>query len=305
MKTAAVTGATGFIGKNMVEELVKHGIEVQAIVRKIPENKISSPLVQYIQCNLNDYDKLHCLVKKVDVLYHFAWSGVSGELNSSYQVQLQNIEATLKLFDKQENIFFKRFIGAGSLHEIECYNEMNMNQRITNWGNMYKAAKLAAHYMTRTIANKSGVDFLWPIITNTYGEGEKSARLINSVIRQLLRGDIPELTLGDQLYDFIYIKDVVNAFYLLGISGISNENYTIGSGNPKPLFVYLDSLRDIVDPNMKLGYGMKQYKGIYLQESDFSIATLIRDTKFKPKVSFREGIEKTCERIKKEELNLM
>lgn len=57
---------------------------------------------------------------------------------------------------------------------------------ITNCGYMYKAAKTAAHWMGKAKAGTYGIRFFWPLI-NTYGEEEQSARLVNTIIRKVLK----------------------------------------------------------------------------------------------------------------------
>lgn len=301
MKTAIVTGASGFIGSNLVKNLIRHNIAVQAIVREKGKNTIDSPLVSYIECDLKDYETLNMKVHPADVLYHFAWCGVSNEQSSQYQIQLLNIKATLDLINGPK--FFSKFIGAGSLHEIECLREFQDNTKIKNPGMMYKSAKLNAHIMAKTLCNIKDIPFIWPIITNTYGVGEKSARLVNTLIRQLLKSESPEVTKADQLYDFIYIDDLVEAFYLLGMYGKDNTEYTIGSGNVLPLKDYLEEIRISVNPQVNMGYGKKIFSGIYLPRESYAIDNLVNDTGFKPAISFLEGIRLTTEWIKQTEYN--
>lgn len=77
---------------------------------------------------------------------------------------------------------------------------MELSGPVDNLVNYYKSSKLAAHYYCKLRASELGMDFLWPRLTNTYGEGERSGRLISSVLQKLLRGESPALTDGTQLY---------------------------------------------------------------------------------------------------------
>ncbi len=301
MKRAIVSGAAGFIGSYLVKELIDNNYEVLAIIRENSTNLqslIENPNLKIISYDLNDLAKTDFISEKpYDYFFHMAWDGVSGNLQSDYNVQIGNIQTSLLAMDIAKMMGCRRFIGAGSIQEIECNIAMSGNEEVNFQGNSYKIAKLASHYYSKLYASKIGIDFLWPLLTNTFGVGEVSARLINSIIKQLISGIEPALTQGNQLYDFIYITDAVRAYRYIAEYGISYRNYVIGSGNVAPLRDYLSELRDIVNPNLSLGFGKYQYKGIDLSKDDLYNDFLIMDTGFKPEISFAEGIRKTTEWI--------
>lgn len=304
MKKALVTGATGFVGKWVVKELINNGVEVIAVVRE-DSNKLSvldNLAVRVIECNLNHFCNLPKLIldRDIDIIYNFAWQGVSDADIKDSIIQIQNLQATLDIIDAMITMGIKTFVGAGSLHEAEIQLEMTENKVISNLGYMYKAAKLAAHYMGKVKAGSNGIRFLWPVISNTYGEGEKSGRLINMIIRKVLLGVSPDLTPGKQNYDFVHVSDVAHAFYLIGESGRDGSNYIIGSGYAKPLREFLSEVGRIANPDITLGFGNINSNVIYLPIETFDISNLVKDTGFKPKVSFEEGISRTVEWIKKE-----
>ena len=159
---------------------------------------------------------------------------------------------------------------------------------------IYKAAKLTCEYMGRSVASSAGIQFIWPIITNIYGIGEHSPRLINSMIRNLQAGRHQSLSEGNQYYDFIYITDAAKAFRLIGESGRTDRTYVIASGQARPLKEFLVELRDIVAPNAELGFGELSFNGIYLPLEAYSTAQLCEDTGFSPDVSFMEGVYRTA-----------
>lgn len=308
MKKVIITGATGFIGFNILKELYSEGIEIIAIVRCKTKNlyKLQEYNVRIIECNLDEVDSLpeKILDKDIDAIYHFAWQGVSDNDLKNEEVQIANIKATLKLIDVANKMNIKTFIGAGSLHEAEAIEEMSVNKIISNMGFMYKSAKIAAHYMGKAKAGFYGIRFFWPIVSNTYGAGEVSGRLINTIIRKVLSGQSPDLSAGEQLYDFVHIKDTAKAFRLIGEKGIDGTNYIIGSGNPKPLKEYLKIVGDIAngyrnDDRVELGFGRIKSNVVFLPEAVFDAGDLIRDTGFRTEITFKDGITETVEWIGK------
>ena len=307
MKRVVVTGATGFIGRYLVWELLDAGYEVTALVRnhekarQVMGEKMDLPLLHIMDCDLARLSSMRPeQFGQHDYFFHIAWSGVSGHMLSDYTIQTNNVKYAVDAIRFAKAIGCKRFIGAGSLHELECMQEMENSSGTVPLGNYYKISKLSAHYLCRLEAIQLGIDFLWPRLTNTYGAGEISERLLNRVIRQLLRGQSPDLTDGTQLYNFIYITDAVRGYRLIAEKGVSFEHYILGSEEVRPLRDYLTKVQQIVAPHIEMGFGRYPVKGIHLGYDSLYSDTLHRDTGFYTQVPFEEGIRLTMDQIKKE-----
>ena len=306
MKKVIVTGATGFVGSWVTKELLAHGIEVIAVVRENSHNleKLQGQNVKIVFCNLSNMSSLPQLIedRDIDTVYHFGWQGVSDEDIRNADIQMENVKATLDLIKVMPDLGSRTFIGAGSLHEIESFYDMKEDKVIKNLGYMYKAAKISAHWMGKALAGSMGIRFFWPIISNTFGAGENSGRLINTIVRKVLKGEVPALSAGKQNYDFVYISDVARALYLIGEKGIDGTNYFIGSGEAKPLREYLEIVGSMANKtnnsNIALGFGEIKSNVVYLPGEVFDISTLVRDTGYAPQISFEEGVEQTVNWIK-------
>ena len=115
MKRAIVTGANGFIGSAVVNELVSHGIEVWAVVRN-KKSCISrirlDPLVHICFCELSEMCHLTEKIndKEFDVFYHFAWDGCAGNTRANTQLQLDNVQWSvdaLQVAKKMPQIYWR------------------------------------------------------------------------------------------------------------------------------------------------------------------------------------------------------
>lgn len=311
MKKAIVTGANGFIGRFLVRELVKNQVEVFAVDRVSADcSSLIEQNVNMVECDLNHISELPDLIsdRDIDCVFHIAWQGVSGLDAKKYDVQLQNVKATVDLVEAAYAMRINTFIAAGSIHEFEVKVEMNSGFPVINLGNMYKTAKLAAHWMAKAKAGAYQIRFLWPLIINAYGEEENSARLINSFVRKILNNESPELSSGEQIYDFVHVSDVARALYLIAEHGIDGRDYIIGSGNARPLKDFFFEAADIINDvkggeRIPLGIGKYESKAIFLPPEAFDIMSLVHDTGFQPEVSFEEGIRKTINWILKEREN--
>lgn len=302
MKKAVVTGASGFIGKQLVSELLSRNVNVIAIDIRFDDFLLKNDKVVCIDCKGKSPFDLEVELKdlKVDVFFHLAWAGTSGELRADYNLQLDNVRIACDYVVLASRINCKRFIYASSITEMETYEYLQSDEPIPSGGYIYGVGKLAAHLMCETVAKLNGVEFVPIIITNIYGAGEKSARLVNTSVRKLLNGEHCSFTEGYQMYDFIYITDAITSIVEVAEKGKAFNRYYIGSGNPKPLRDYLLEMRDVVAPGVELGLGDISFNGIDIDYSQFKLKKVEEDTGYKNKISFREGIAMTMDFIKSE-----
>lgn len=302
MKKVLLTGGTGFIEQYLAKKLLQDTIVVICIVRSMAKAKKilgSHENLIIIECDMDSISNLHKIIpdRDIDMCYHLAWNGVSGVALTKYSLQLENVTNTLQLLEQLRLMKIPKFVGAGSIHEDECKYIMDATALVTK-NNMYKSAKIACHYMARTYCNTNNIDFFWPIITNTYGIGECSERLIIRTIAMLLNGEEVHFSSGEQNYDFIYVTDVANALYLIGKYGNPNKKYIISNSTILKLKDYLVALGKIVNSNALLHFGEKNLIAIDLPLACFDNSNLVTDTEFKVEISFEQGIYKTTEWLK-------
>lgn len=170
-------------------------------------------------------------------------------------------------------------------------------------GYIYGSGKLVAHTMAMSVAADIGIDLVWAEITNAYGVGELSSRMVNTTIRKVIKGEEPQFTAGTQNYDFVYIDDVAKAFYLIGKKGKPFNEYLIGSSNAKPLKEFLLEMKAAIAPDLNFVFGDIPFTGINLPLEKYDCSKTEKDTGFKAQISFGEGCHRTMEWLKQVEVN--
>lgn len=304
MKTAIVTGANGFVGGAVTRELLASGYTVYAIDRKGMNGNLplDNPACRFIPSELADIFSLNTIIPShvADIMFHFAWAGSAGPLRADTRIQLQNAQWTIDAMTVAHTLGCQRFVCAGSIMEHETMAAAYTQGNRPGLGYIYGSGKLVAHTMCMSKAAELGIELVWPEITNAYGVGEKSPRMVNTTIQKCIRGENPQFTAGTQNYDFVYIDDVAHAFRLIGENGKPFHEYIIGSSTARPLKEFLLEMRDAIAPDRDFVFGDIPFTGIDLPIDKFDCSQTEQDTGFRADISFAEGCRRTFEWWKKE-----
>lgn len=303
-KTAIVSGATGFVGGAVTRELLNCGYKVYALCRSGSVNRLpQEPNCIPVEFDLADPAALRMQLKRgcARYFFHFAWTGCFGKVRGDIRLQLTNAARSCELIDVASKLGCNRFIAAGSITEQESYAAALENGVRPAPNFIYGAVKLVTHAMSKSVAARSGIGFISGRITNIYGPGEHSERLINTTIRKCLKGENPVFTSGTQLYDFIFVSDAARAFRLIAEKGRDFYEYIVGSGKPAPLRSFLERLQAAVAPELEFRFGSVPFTGTDLSSEVFSTELTHADTGFVPEISFEEGCRLTRDWIVHEE----
>lgn len=304
MKKVIVTGATGMVGASMIEQMAADNIQVTAIIRpnsKKRKNLIEHPNVKVVECDINQLLSLkESLDKDYDTFYHFAWDGTYGESRNDALLQEQNVRNTLEAVELAHSSGCKVFVGAGSQAEFG-FVEGELSDKVPkNPVTGYGIAKYTAGKLSAVMCGRLGMRQSWGRIVSTYGPRDNSYTMVMSSIIGMLNGERMSFTKGEQVWDYVYGEDCSRAFYLIGKYGRHGKAYTIGSGKSRLLKEYIAAIRDVVNPELEIGLGERDYYPNQVMQLTADISELTADTGFLPEIDFEEGIRRTAEWYKGE-----
>ena len=115
------------------------------------------------------------------------------------------------------------------------------------------------------------------------------------MFEELLHNKSPNLTKCEQKWDYLYSGDAGEAFFLMGVKGKPGSVYCVGSGETLPLYEYIDIIVNTVGKESKPKIGTLSYAENQVMYLCADIETLKKDTGFKPKTTFKNGIKNTFE----------
>ena len=152
--------------------------------------------------------------------------------------------------------------------------------------------------MCSDYATRNNIDFVYAIVAGIYAADRRDNNVIFYTIDKLLRGEKPMLTRLEQLWDYVYIDDVMDAFFLIGEKGKGGAVYAIGHGDNWALSNYIDIIHRAINPELPLGIGEVPYTSDVMPSSCIDLTDIERDTGFRPKIDFETGISRVIKRIR-------
>lgn len=301
MKNVIITGADGFVGSYTVKKFLQEGCSVLALdIGEFPKRLENVNQLRYLQCDVSDVEKMSSLIPQgeYDTFVHFAWAGSAGEARVDYNLQMQNALNTVECMKTAKKLGCKRFVCAGSIMEYEVEAAIHAQGSRPGMGYIYGMGKHIAHCMCKSVAVEIGIELVWPMITNAYGVGELSPRFVNTTLRKIINGEPLQFTAATQNYDFVYVTDVANAFYLIAKNGKPFYEYMIGSSTARPLKEFILEMQQELAPEMVPLFGDVPFTGTNMPLETFDTSVTEADTGFKAEVSFAEGTRMTMEWLK-------
>ncbi len=295
MNKVIITGAGGFVGGALTQKFIENGYEVIAVSQvfnpKFPEHHS----IKKIESEITDKDSLMKIIPEGEYIafYNLAWRGVNGPEKANPYVQLDNAKMALICADVAAALHCKKYLCAGTIAERSIESLERLNK--TSGGMMYGTAKHCTHLILETYCKNIGLNYIWMQFSNIYGPQNKTGNLVSYTLEKLTKGE--EATFGPALqpYDFVFIDDIMEAIFRLGIKDTKRNNYFIGSGRPRILKDYLTTIGELFGRKDLVKIGLRPDDGIIYEISMFDTKALVDDIGEFISGSFEEHIKYTIE----------
>lgn len=304
MKSAIITGATGFIGSTLVKLLIESDIKVLALGRKpweeVDQKRLQpNDLLTYCQINMDEIETLPERVAELGwsgedcVFYNMAWGGKTKLSDLEIEHQINNIAWSANALKAAKKVNCDRFVHVGTMEEAftSKYLELDFHKNTEyNRHVVYSVAKMGSRNLLKVLAKQEGIDLMIGTNSHVMGPNDDKDSFLQVTLQRLIDGDELIFSTGEQIFDVISSYDCARAYMLIGQKGKPHGEYWIGSGEARPLKEYVKIMSELYPSGQELQFGKFQYNDISLTLEDFAIDTLSEDTGFTPSMSYEKTV---------------
>ena len=294
-----VTGATGFVGSWLVRRLVGEGYPTAVLVRASSDMWRIEPWLSSLTRITADLSSLADAADAVnefspEVVYHLAWTGGNSRRFNDDPAQVYaNVPGSLERMRVAAASGAKVFVNLGSCVEYGAYPIPVRETDPVRPTNLYGAAKHAVEELGLRLALPMGLRFISVRLFWAYGPGDDDARLLPSLIGRLLRGERQPMTLGDQIWDYLYIEDAIDALLKLAKGPVTQGVFNLGSGQPHTLRSVVELVATYAGNSTLLGFGDLPYASDQIMHLQADINCLKAATGWQPQFSLDQGLAET------------
>jgi dTDP-6-deoxy-L-talose 4-dehydrogenase (NAD+) len=211
MRKILITGATGFVGRQVLYALRDTESQLLPLVREGKEDLVAGkPNVELVISSKDifsepvDWWVAQC--HGVDTIIHTAWYAEPGKYLQSI-ANMDCLTGSLNLARGAAKAGVKQFVGIGTCFEYDLSGGVLSVDTPLRPLSLYAAAKAALFLALSEWLPGQSVKFSWCRLFFLYGEGEDERRLVPYIHKQLSRGETVELTGGNQIRDFLDVSE--------------------------------------------------------------------------------------------------
>ena len=309
-KKVLVTGASGFIGSHLVEELVRRGANVRAFVKNNSSNNIGSlekltenisEKVEIVFGDMQNRENVKRAVYEMNLVFHLgALISVADSYKNPREYMDVNAIGTLNILEASREYKIEKIIIASTSEVYGNGGNKIINEDFPlNPRSPYAASKIAAEKITESFYYSYNLPVSIIRLFNVFGPRQSIKPLIPAVINHGIRNEKIQITDLNSKRDFVYVADAVDAFIKTAESDKSNgETINIGTGTASSVKMILEILSKILEKDL-----FKYVELGNLKNKDEKL--LICDNKkakkllnWEPKYSLEEGLSKSVDYFK-------
>jgi len=296
-----VTGASGFVGSNLVRKLLQEDYKVHILTHPSSNNWRIVDILPELDNHVVDLvrgDGLKNLMEKIkpQAIFHLAAAGVFGGVFPSDKELIENnFLGTVNLINACDGINYKCFVNTGSSSEYGPKPRPMKETDICEPINTYGVSKLAAILYGNFIAKTKGKPIVGLRLFSPFGPFDNQQRLISSVIVKALQNKDILLSSPKGIRDFVFVEDVVGAYpKLIDLaSRFKGEVFNLGSGKETSVSEIVEMVCQLTNTNSEIKWGKEPPRSWDTAHWQADVSKIKQSIGWNPRYSLLEGVEKT------------
>jgi nucleoside-diphosphate-sugar epimerase len=294
-----VTGATGFVGSHLVQWLVQQNCQVAVLVRHNSNLWRLQEVVPNLHIIHGDLFSLEQSADQIrqfapEIVFHLGWVAVGNKRRDDL-AQLQNLNGSLNLLQIAHESGCQCWVGMGSQEEYGSLSGVITENLCEHPMTLYGISKLCTMRLTEKLCALYNIRFIWTRLFAAYGPMGNPDFLVPYVIRSLLSKTKPSLTTGTQKWDYMYVQDAVEAFWQLAQTPDANGIFNVGSGQVHSIREIVECIRDLINPELPLGFGEIGFHQGQPMHWQADISKLEKISGWTPHTGLEQGLTKTID----------
>jgi dTDP-6-deoxy-L-talose 4-dehydrogenase (NAD+) len=256
-----ITGATGFVGRNVLNSISKKNVNLVIVLREENKNLINQlncpfSLVYSKDIFAESIEWWRIQLKEVDTVIHLAWFTKHGlYINSS--MNLDCLIGSINLAKGAIAAGVKRFVGVGTCFEYDLSHHILAVDTPLKPSCIYADTKAALFFSLSDLLPINNVSFAWCRLFYLFGEGEDPKRLFSYIRTKLKNGEIVDLSEGNQIRDFLDVRKAGKMICDVAL-GQKTGPINICSGEPKTIKQFAEEIADEYGRRDLLSFGARK-----------------------------------------------
>jgi len=304
-----ITGAAGFIGSNLVEELVRRNHSVIALDNFYLGRKdnLSSVLdkIELVNGSITDEPLIQRVTANTDAVINLAAASSSQmfTIDNVREAIRTNVDGFLIILKAAVKNGAKRVLYASTSSIYGNNNPPLREDMKVDPPNMYSATKLMNEHCAKLFSQEYGLETVGYRFLSVYGPHEECkgiyANLVSQFLWAIMKGEQP-IVYGDgtQKRDFTYVKDIVQGI-VLGLESknpLLGEVVNVGSGNTHSFNELVSLINKMVGKNIKPRYIPNPVKN-YIADQDCDISKIKVLLRYSPKYTLEKGLAEMLQTV--------